>query len=273
MTGEKPFYYSVIYFQKSMKKIALPLLIVFAVSAAAAYVYLKDTKIVVPEVVERMIVEENEAQRYTINIKYPEITALSSKKALTDVNVKLRELIDFQIADFKVQVAETAEFILPQDMSSGLWISYSVPTLTNEFISIAMPTSNYSAGAAHPNNYTVVFNYDVKERKVVELGDLFGRGSSYLEVIAAFSEVEVTRQLQEYGFADEAGIAFGTYPKSENYRNFVIKNRQLVILFDPYQVAPYAAGGQEVVIPSELITDIIAPNGPLSEDRPPLFSN
>ena len=54
-------------------------------------------------------------------------------------------------------------------------------------------------------------------------------------------------------------IRGGATPNSENYQNLLFTKSGLLIVFDPYQVAPYAAGISEVTIPYETIAGIMDP--------------
>ena len=56
----------------------------------------------------------------------------------------------------------------------------------------------------------------------------------------------------------------GAKPTPENYAVWNISAEGLVITFNEYQVAAYAAGPQEVVIPFAALKDILDPQGPLN---------
>ncbi|MFS8085155.1 MAG: RsiV family protein, partial [Acidobacteriota bacterium] len=49
-----------------------------------------------------------------------------------------------------------------------------------------------------------------------------------------------------------------------NYKAWVITKKGLWIVFDPYQVASYAAGPQTVLVPYSVLKDIIKPDGPVA---------
>ncbi len=55
----------------------------------------------------------------------------------------------------------------------------------------------------------------------------------------------------------------GAQPTPENYGNWNITPDGLLITFDEYQVAAYAAGPQEVVVPYTELQSVIDPHGPL----------
>jgi hypothetical protein len=51
----------------------------------------------------------------------------------------------------------------------------------------------------------------------------------------------------------------------ENYRNWNITPDGLMITFDEYQVAPYAAGPQTVTVPYSELRGLINPEGVLKQ--------
>ncbi len=60
------------------------------------------------------------------------------------------------------------------------------------------------------------------------------------------------------------GFELGATAAVQNYRNWNITPNGLMITFDEYQVAPYAAGPQTVVIPYKALGQILEPDGPLA---------
>ncbi len=60
--------------------------------------------------------------------------------------------------------------------------------------------------------------------------------------------------------SDDEWIATGAGPKAENFDSWNITKTGILINFDPYQVAAYAAGPQDVLIPYEEIKSILKQN-------------
>ena len=54
---------------------------------------------------------------------------------------------------------------------------------------------------------------------------------------------------QQYSPLGNALFADGALPKPENYQTFVVGADSVTFIFQEYQVAPYAAGPQEVSLP------------------------
>jgi hypothetical protein len=60
-------------------------------------------------------------------------------------------------------------------------------------------------------------------------------------------------------------FADGALPKPENYARWSITKKGLLFTFDPYQVGPYAAGAQYVIVPYTALKSIARPDGALEK--------
>jgi hypothetical protein len=60
-------------------------------------------------------------------------------------------------------------------------------------------------------------------------------------------------------------IEKGAAAKADNYQGWTLTKKGLGIEFDPYQVGPYAAGPQSVLVPYSNLKDIINPEGPIGQ--------
>ncbi len=126
--------------------------------------------------------------------------------------------------------------------TSFMWIRYDVPLLTPDLVSIRFAVDYYMAGAAHPNHFFKVLNYDLKEDREISFDKLFNNSTVTLNFLSKASKASLDKPdfpMFEEGFA----------PKKENFTNWNLTKDGFRISFDPIQVAPYAAGPQEVLIP------------------------
>ena len=114
-------------------------------------------------------------------------------------------------------------------------------------------------GGAHPVSYHHELNFDLSAARVLSLEDLFEPGSDYLDVIAGYSIDELSKN-REILFEDFEQYAA---PAPENYSVWTITPGGLLIVFEEYQVAPYAAGPQYVVVPYSELAGMLDPEGPL----------
>jgi hypothetical protein len=132
-------------------------------------------------------------------------------------------------------------------------------------LSLNFGFSVYSDGAAHPYSYTITYTYDLEKGQEISLDQLFLPGSNYLELIASYCKNELSKR--DIGF--DGFFTTGADPTPENYRNWNITPDSLMITFDPYQVAAYAAGPQVVTIPYGELHGLINPQGPLEQFQSP----
>lgn len=125
-------------------------------------------------------------------------------------------------------------------------------------LSVLFQISEYSGGA-HPGDFHNSINYNLASRKVIDLSDIFIRGSDYLTTVANLS----IANLRQNPYLNDQDIERGAAPELENYRLWTITPDGLLIIFEEYQVGPYAAGPQTIVIPFEALKDQLNPLGPL----------
>ena len=141
---------------------------------------------------------------------------------------------------------------------STLDVKYTLLSQIGDLWSFKFDFSFYADGAAHPGLNSMTLNYDLGQGKELALADLFLPNANYLEAISKYSIAE----LSEQPFFDSSS-SNGAQPTPENYRNWNITPNGLMITFDEYQVAPYAAGPQQVRVPYSELRDLINPQGPL----------
>ena len=127
-----------------------------------------------------------------------------------------------------------------------------------EILSVLFEVISYTGGA-HPGSIHRVLNYDLAARKPLSLGDLFKAEADFLGMIHAYC-VEALRQRPEMVFPEfEQYLA----PVAEHYRVWSLSPQGILITFEEYHVAPYAAGPQQVLVPFSVLENILDPSGPL----------
>jgi len=200
--------------------------------------------------------ETNQTPRYTITTQTPQLAG-SSDPRLQAFNQRLNEIITKEVDAFRQSFLQNTAPPMTE-MGSFLDVTYILVSQFADLWSIKLNFSFYSDGAAHPGLYSITVNYDLAHGKELTLGDLFLPNSNYLETIANYCVAELSKQPFFEGPFQE-----GAQPIAENYRNWNLAQDGLVITFDEYQVAPYAAGPQTVVVPYRELQAVIDPQGPL----------
>lgn len=201
--------------------------------------------------------EASENPKYKISGQIPGMLDNSDPRtsAFNDV---IHALFDGEVAAFKRNISE-----LPSDPNSGASsfdAKYSVLFQNDGMASIKFDFSEYASGAAHPGHHSRTVNYDFEQARPLVLDELFLPGSNYLEVISNYCIAELKKQ----PYSDSVFLD-GAEPTPDNYRNWNITLDGLMITFDEYQVAPYAAGPQTITVPYDELRAVIDPQGPLGK--------
>lgn len=195
---------------------------------------------------------------YTIKAQIPYLQGFDDVR-IQNFNTYLKQIVLNEIDLFKTGTLAYAT-TPPIVNGSTLEIQYNVLGQRGDIWSIQFLFYFYADGAAHPGQYSISANYDLTNGREVTLDELFLPGVDYLTALADICKNDIlTRNPGFESFTN------GADPLPENYRRWNLSNEgSLVITFDEYQVAPYAAGPQMVNIPVSQLHDIANPNGVLS---------
>jgi hypothetical protein len=218
------------------------------------------------EVVTKQIKESNKKLVYEIAARYPQITG--GNPNFEKFNQAVRGLVVKKVAEFKKDVVpEPDEEPRPENsMGSDLDVGYEIELAQDDLVSVLFTVFSYYQGAAHPNSYSEVINYDLKNGKALKLADLFKPGAKYLQAISTYCIADLKKQSTQKGTGlDDSSINSGASPSPKNYQSWTIAKKGLGINFDPYQVGPYAAGPQFVSVPYSVLKDLIYPEGPIGQ--------
>lgn len=216
------------------------------------------------EIAGKQIKEKNKQLQYEIDVEYPQITG-STNPAAEKFNQQAKALVNEEVRSFRAAMADfAADEIETTTTGSDLGIGYTVALATDDLISIDFGIGGYYRGAAHPNSHSRVINFDLKNGKLLKLADLFKPEGRYLQAISDYCVKDLQKQSKSKdNLLDDASIQSGAGPNAKNYQSWTISKRGLGINFDAYQVGPYAAGPQFVLVPYSAIKDAIKPDGPI----------
>jgi hypothetical protein len=217
------------------------------------------------DLVAKSIKENNKKLMYEIDASYPQLTG-GSNPNFEKFNQAARASVVKRVAEFRKDMApEEGEEPPPEgSMGSDLNVSYEITLAQDDLISVEYSIGSYYQGAAHPNTFSEVVNYDLKNGKLLKLADLFKPGAKYLQAIANYCIADLKKQAKDKGLLDEE-IQNGAGANAKNYQSWTITRKGLGINFDAYQVGPYAAGPQYVLVPYANLKDLINPEGPVGQ--------
>jgi hypothetical protein len=204
-----------------------------------------------PLIVTESIKKSDPKERYTLNIEYPSIVLATDSRTARLVSDVIKGKVDRIANDFlrEARGAAGAENI-PPEITSDLTLRYSPALLTRALIAIRIDRSTYIRGAAHPDSGVHIILYDLREHALLSTANLFLSGGDYLGFLSGY-----TRDKLKIAFPDMTQEEFanfvipGTEPLAENFRDVLVTPKGLTVIFNPYQVAPYARGTVTVEIP------------------------
>lgn len=146
--------------------------------------------------------------------------------------------------------------LLPDDefASSGekrrleLFGSYSISRPSQNAVSITFELWNYT-GSNHGNLDIITLNYSLLTGKRLEFVDMFEEPDVALQMMSEYARNSLEPRL---GAARHTQmLKDGTEALTENFSSLTLTPGGICINFQPYQVAPWAAGIQKVEMPVE----------------------
>jgi hypothetical protein len=197
------------------------------------------------EVKKEKITDAN--QYYNIDAAYP----VTNDTRISD---QFKSFVDDQIAQFKDDTSWATDPSIDSAAENSL--SLDIDYIENK--SAHVDTYVFSivtyTGGAHGLQVTRTFAFDANG-KALKLADVFTNGEQGLKTIAPFVQKEITKK----GISDAKWIADGAAPNADNYQNFIVGDDGVTFVFDPYQVAAYAEGIQNILVPLSIFRGIANP--------------
>ena len=189
---------------------------------------------------DQIIQQDTKTPPETIDIHYP-VFSDPAGTPVDGLNKQISDLLNRYQADFHELVRTNTP--PPADLgSNGLYIRYEMHQNAEGFVSVFFNISTYYQGMAHPLPQSETVNYDLRHDQPLLLADLFNPGVDYLSILSKLC----TDDLKSQGVLE---WDTGAGPDAANFKSWNITPDGLLITFDPYQVAAYAAGFQKVLIP------------------------
>lgn len=129
--------------------------------------------------------------------------------------------------------------------SSEMTGYYELNKPSEKIASLTFSLYSYTGGA-HGNLEIVCLNYDLANASRLALADLFANQEKALEIMSGLARSRLARQLGNE--AEEDMLTGGTMPTAENFSCLTLIYGGVRVEFPPYQVAPWFAGPQKVMI-------------------------
>lgn len=210
---------------------------------------------------DKTVKENQTAKRSEIFAVYPEISGVESAASAEKFNSVIKNKVTELIDAYKKQVADYSEEDvknLPAEVGLEQQIGYDVIMANNDFVSLLFSDYAYLGGAHGMTTYLPI-NYDLKNNRELQLADIFEPNSGYLKTLSEYSIADLKKRVGD--MSDDEWISKGAGADKENFGNWNLTKKGLLITFEPYQVAAYAAGSQTVIIPYDKLKNLLKKDG------------
>lgn len=181
------------------------------------------------------------------------LTVLSDR-AVTN-REKLSEVADSLIVEYRQFLEEHEAYDIPWEVQTEGEVLFQNGRI------VSFEVSNYSyTGGAHPNTYIRLLSFDTDEGAPLNWGGIIRDSTRLLDLAEDFfrreRDIGPEVDLRSRGFFQDQ-----PFQLPENYAPV---ERGVYFFYNPYEVAPYAAGPTEFIIPYESLRGVLD----LSKIRP-----
>ncbi|MDF2594523.1 MAG: hypothetical protein K0R69_864 [Clostridia bacterium] len=196
-------------------------------------------------------------EEINLNIKVPQLKGLADKKFQSHLNKSFLE----EAQKAKKNALYTAKAYNKDMIKDHLtpikfeYIStFSVIEAPKPYLVLSFLEYQYSGGA-HGISYQKYVNLRTTDNKILQLKDLFKEGTDYKTLInhEIKDQIKLRESKGEYFFPGSQG--FASIKDDQAY--YINSLGNLVIVFNIYEIAPYAAGIIEFSIPKEKLADTL----------------
>lgn len=215
------------------------------------------------------ITKSDATLNYTINATYPQVNfgpdALMGVRGIAQgINMSIDTMVNQIIQSFTNEVSKMPDKTV-NGIGSSLGITSQASVVNGMLLTGQLTEFNNITGMVHPLTTIHTFNFTGDGQGPLPLSSLFKPDSDYLNYISTNAIQQLTAYAQKEGYTNiNDMILKGAAADAKNFQEWNINNDNLVITFNPYQVAPYVFGVQTISIPLSNMLSMMDPKGPLS---------
>lgn len=185
-------------------------------------------------------------------IKYPELKANIDdvQQLLNTINAELKNTAE----NFKKENAEAIREMIKEDETNRENMMYAFDstffeTKTNNDKYLSLVNFAYeNLMGAHPMHSMGTYNFDLVAKKQINLSDLIKDKTKLKEFLYDWCD----KNKDEYGLFDTYKDSIDFYINNIKDFQFYIKDDEVHVVFQVYDIAPYASSEIEIKIPKEL---------------------
>ncbi|MCI9070508.1 DUF3298 and DUF4163 domain-containing protein [Clostridium sp.] len=182
-----------------------------------------------------------------INVIIPQLSETNNKEKENLINDEIINWTENWINEVK-QIADEYFKDNPAPlMPYQLYARYKV-TNNSDVISFYIDYYQFSGGA-HGVTTRMAYNVDNLTGNKIQLKDMFKDNYNYKDIINKEINRQISKDPDRY-FSGKDG-----FNGIVDNQNFYVKNNTIVIYFGLYEIAPYASGISEFIIPNKLFDE------------------
>ena len=202
-----------------------------------------------PGIIEHQLIRCERVGKPEINISYPSL-------GVKGVDSDIRQWVTSIANAFDSSFDNDQDIFHDNHSTPELWGSYSITSPSTKAVSVTFEIWTYT-GSAHGNLDIITLNYNTLTSQRLGVVDIFEDPDAALSIMSSLAYKELSKRLG--GLRQEHMLRADLATVPENFASLTLTPQGLRVNFQPYQVAPWAAGAQRVDIP----LDALRPARPL----------
>jgi uncharacterized protein YecT (DUF1311 family) len=177
-------------------------------------------------------------------------------KAFNDYTDGLLLAQDVQLGEDSHLFEKGTQKLASGDVTADIDVQTSVKTVTSSRITLSTDVFWYGHGAAHGNYGTSYDHFLIAESRGLKADDVF-KGKGWQAKLAKLVVAKLKEQLTDSYFADSEPQMHGLVADPSRWD---FTDEGLIMQFQPYEVAAYAAGAVTVTVPWTDLQDNLTEN-------------
>lgn len=192
---------------------------------------------------------------WEIEIAYPQFTG-EPAPSIQKLNQSVKNLVDAE----RKKLQNKGPRIDPLEIPYWFRCDYHALLVNPKIVSLVFHFNQFYGGA-HGDNWSVPLNFQVvPEAKPISLEDFFGKKVDPT-ILSNLCRLELYKKL---GSGDSSVVIDGTdFSQAKSSPHFAFDKNGVVFYFDPYAVASYSEGPQEIRFSYAKLHALFAPSSPV----------
>lgn len=189
------------------------------------------------------------------NMVYPVLSGLKDTELQTKINSYLEKTMTEMVTSLESQAIEQLEAskksnsdFLKFKVSSMYKLTYS----SDKLLSFQFDISEFTGGV-HSIELRQGYTFDLKTANLLRLSDILDEKSNYKTILRDEIVKNIKNHAEEYYQEAASNIAYVTDQQSFYLEENSEQNRNVVIVYQMYDIAPYAGGTKEFRIPFSIL--------------------